>query len=245
MQDKLPISAKERELAAGYVLGNLDPEELAQFKVLLSKKPALRAEVRALWISLSLLSQESELVTPPPHLRDRILSAYASSTVAPLRRLSWPIVLLCGLLLLALLLGLDSLRLRQELSFAQRSAPATVAALLQRPNTRLIALRSQTTDETAGTLLFTPGKWQKAAVSLNNLSPLPPDQIYRMWLTLSNGRILLCGEFKPDVAGRVFVTLSPAEALPRGAKATSVFVTYGPISAPPEPSGDRILLGKI
>jgi anti-sigma-K factor RskA len=245
-QDKLPLSDTEREWAAGYVLGNLDPEELAHFKTLLSENSVLRAEVRALQVSLRLLPQGLESATLPPQLGDRILSAYAAPTAAPSRRLFW-LILLAGVFsfLAVLFLGLDNLRLRRMLSLTQQSIPPTVVTLLQRPNSRLIALRSQTADQPAGTLLFTPGKWQEVVISLNDLPPLPPDQIYRLWLIPSKGRILPCGEFKPDAAGRVFATLISAGTLPKNARATGVFVTHDPISAPVQPSGDRILSGKI
>jgi hypothetical protein len=245
-QDKLPLSDAAQELAAGYVLGDLDPDELAQFKALLHENSALQAEVGALQTSLRILPQGLEPATLPPQLGDRILSAYAASSRAvPSRRLSG-LGLLAGLsLLAALFLGFDNLRLRRTLSLAQQSPPPTVATLLQRPNSRLVALRSQTPAQPAGTLLFTPGKWQKVVVSLNNLPPLPPDQVYRLWLTLNQGDILSCGEFKPDTAGRVFVTLAPEIALPKNAKATGVFVTQDLISAPMQPSSDRILSGEI
>ncbi len=115
--------------------------------------------------------------------------------------------ILAGLaILLALLLGADNFRLRQALSFAQQTEGDRVAAILQRPNSRLVALKGK---KAAGTLLFTPGKWQEVVVSLGNLPPLPPDQVYRMWLTLANGQTLPCGDFKTDAKGSVFVKLTP------------------------------------
>jgi anti-sigma-K factor RskA len=244
-QAKPPLSDAERELAAGYILGDLAPEERMQFAVQLSENPALQAEVQALRVSLSLMSQGLEPVVPPPQLRDRVLAAQALSTVAPRRVMTWPIAMTGIAVLVALLSGFDNWRLRRDLSLAQKSSSETVAAILQRPKSRLVTLRSQPTASPAGTLLFTPGQWQEIVVSLEQVPPLPPDQTYHMWLTLNDGRVLLCGKFQPNAAGRVFVTLRPPQAPPKGIKATGVFVTLDAAVTPVRPQGDRVLSGEI
>ena len=66
----------------------------------------------------------------------------------------------------------------------------------------------------AGTLLFTPGRWQEVIVSFGDLPPLPPDQVYRMWLALENGAIIYCGEFNTESDGSVFVRFTPPETPP-------------------------------
>lgn len=252
-ENKLPIHDSEQELAAGYVLGDLSESELVQFEAMLAKNLTLAEEVRSLQNSLNVLPLGLQTISPPPALGDRIIATHAGSMAGSShespspkhRRISGYLALAVGSCLLALLLGLDNLRLRQDLSLAQNSSPETVATLLQRPNSRLIALRSQSTDQAEGTLLFTPGKWQNVVVSLNHLPPLPPDQIYRMWLTLANGRILPCGEFKPTASGKVFITFSPLWTFPKGVKATGVFVTLDRASDPLEPRGTKILSGEI
>ncbi|PSN80222.1 hypothetical protein C8B47_07690 [filamentous cyanobacterium CCP4] len=162
---------------------------------------------------------------------------------------------------LALLLGADNLRLRQALGDADQSNREllaqldqnnerdgeVVANLLQRPTSRLVTLEGESneTANAAGTLLFTPGRWQQVVVSLGNLDPLPPDEIYRMWLTLENGQTIFCGEFNTDEQGNVFVELRPDETVPQGVKATGIFVTVESATAPPEPSGERVMAGSI
>ena len=73
-------------------------------------------------------------------------------------------------------LATDNLRLRQRL--AHQAETERVASILQQPNSRLIALAGHNSDA-AGTLLFTPGNWQEVIVSLGDLPPLPPEEIYR------------------------------------------------------------------
>lgn len=244
-QAKPPISDAERELAAGYVLSDLTAAEKAQFETRLRQNPALQAEVEALRASLRLLPQGLSPIAPPPHLGDRILMKYALST-PPSRRRSFWLWLLAGFSLLsAALLGFDNLRLRHELKLAQLAPPDRVAMLLQRPNSRLIALRAQEGGNATGTLLFTPGKWQEVVVALGDLPPLPTNQVYRLWLTLDNGQTLPCGEFKPNPDGSVFRQIHPPETPPKGTKAKEIWVTIDDISAPLQPTGKPVLLGTI
>lgn len=244
-QAQLPISDAERELAAGYILGDLDPEELAQFETLLQGNPALQAEVQALGVSFNLLPQGLEPIAPPLPLRDRVLTAQTLASVPRRRRLSWTMVITGIAVLGALLASFDNLRLRRELGIAQDAAPKTVAAILQRPKSRLVALRSQPTDQPIGTLLFTPGQWQEIVVSLENVPPIASGQAYSMWLVLNNGQVLLCGTFQPNAEGRVFVTLHPPQTPPKGVKAKGVFVTLDAAATPVQPQGERVLSGDI
>jgi hypothetical protein len=119
-----------------------------------------------------------------------------------------------------------------------------VASILKQPNSRLISLKSKES-KAAGTLLFTPGRWKEVIVSLGNLPPLPPDQIYRMWLSLDNGEILYCGEFNTDSEGSVFVRFTPPKTPPKGIKATELFVTLDAREAPLRPSEQRVMEGNI
>ena len=250
------ISTEDQLMIAGYVLGDLEPEDMARVEQRLAADAALSAEVRAMQVSLWSTPQGMPMMTPPPQLRDKILIANALDNVTPdpvkpawrSPAISWSKILAGLALLLALLVGADNFRLRQALSFAQQTetAPQTndpAAALLQRPNSRLVALKGS--KDAAGTLLFTPGKWQEVVVSLGNLPPLPPDQIYRMWLTLANGQTLPCGEFNTDAKGSVFVKLTPPETPPKGVKATGIYVTVDGINTPLNPGGDRVLSGSI
>ena len=252
------ISTEDQLIIAGYVLGDLEPDEMARVEQRLAADAELRAEARALQVSLWSTPQGMPMMSPPPHLRDKILMANAatatSDPVEPVWRAasqipqgspspSWGKILAGLAMLLALLLGADNLRLRQALSFAQRTETDRVAAILQRPNSRLVALNGE--KDAAGTLLFTPGKWQEVVVSLGNLPPLPPDQIYRMWLTLANGQTIPCGDFNTNAKGSVFIKLTPPQAPPKGVKATGIYVTVDGVNAPLNPKGDRVMSGSI
>jgi anti-sigma factor RsiW len=275
------LSIDDQSLIAGYVLGDLEPEEMAQIEQRLAADPDLMAEVNAMQVSLWLTPQGMPLMTPPSPLKDKILTAYmaensperapARTAIAPpisneiappiappepllrSRPFPWAKLLAALAAAVALYLGADNFRLRHSLSLAeaateqikaQQAERDRLAAILQRPNSRLVALKGAAGDA-AGTLLFTPGQWKEVVVSLGNLPPLPPDQIYRMWLTLANGDTIPCGEFNTDDKGAVFVKLNPPKTPPKGVKATGIYVTVDGVNTPLNPEGDRVMSGSI
>lgn len=250
------LSSEEQALAAGYVLGDLTPEEAAQVAQLLSTNPAMRKEVDALRVSLQLIPHGFDVVTPPAHLEDQIMAAYevneASATPenevtrSPISRAprakSWTKIVAALSIPALILLAFDNVRLRRQFSLAQGDRNPEVAAILQQPQSRLVSLQG---NDSAGTLLFTPGQWEQVVVSATDLPPLPPDQIYRMWLTLDNGELFFCGEFTTDETGSVFITLNPTDSIPQGVKAQEVFVTQASTADPLEPAGEPIVVGEI
>jgi len=257
MAELVSLSEEDQALAAGFVLGDLSPEEAQYFQQRLRQNSVLLKEVHALHASLRLLPQSLPVVSPPPELLDKILLANPEeerstesnrltqpSFSQPLS-IWWGKIITGVAVLAALLLGADNLRLRQSLSAATQVDTETVATILQRPKSRLIALAGEQGSAAVGTLLFTPGQWQDVIISIKDLPPLPPDQVYRMWLSLNTGQVIPCGEFKTNVQGSVFIELNPAENPPQGTKATGVFVTVDRTSAPLSPQGDRILGGNI
>lgn len=239
----------EQMLAAGYVLEELSDEEAQDFEQRLKENPALIEEVKALQIALGSISQELPQVTPPPGLRDRILTAYLEQEVPQQQRrqLPWTQLLAGITVLLALLLGFDNWRLRNALSIARQEQPesGSVASIMQRPKSRLVALKGEGNSSATGSILFTPGKWEEVIVSLADLPPLPPEQVYRMWLSLANGQIIPCGEFKTNDRGTVFIKLSTPQSPPQGVKAKGVFVTADRITAPLKPSSQPIMSAEL
>lgn len=230
---------------------------------------ALQATLRLLPQAMPVVEAPPELrnrILTTHSLRSKILTTDTPLPPAAARRsrpafgaaIPWSKIAIGIAAALALLLGADNLRLRQALGDAdqtnrellaqlEQEDEEAVANLLQRPTSRLVALEGESDEaaNAAGTLLFTPGRWQQVVVSLSNLEPLPPDEIYRMWLTLENGQVIFCGEFNTDELGNVFVELRPEENVPRGVKATGIFVTVESASAPVEPTGKRVMAGSL
>lgn len=243
------LTDEEIALAAGYVLGDLEGDEQTSAEQLLDTNPNFVHEVDAFRVSLQLLPHALPKTLPPQNLRDKVLKAHAAE-VAPISAstgtlLQWPKILAAAAVLAALFLGLDNFRLRSQLSLARNEEAQRVAALMQNPRSRLVALQGEGDVPAAGTLLFTAGNWQEVIVSLGDLPPLPPDQVYRMWLSLENGEFIFCGEFRPGEEGSTFIRLLPQEQPPEGVKTTGIFVTADPVDSPLSPDGPQVVQGTI
>ncbi len=288
------VNSEDQDLAAGYVLGDLETAEQTEFELRLSQNPALQAEVSRLQTSLHQLPLALEPLTPPDGLGDRILAAFTATQtpasaaepetvslpesvaadrghfdrghlgdlgeISRSRRSGSgrPWLKLLGILvaLATIALGLDNLRLRNQLAIATQSNSqansqantnpliSSLADILQQPKSRLVSLQNPEAG-LSGTLLFTPGHWQEVVIAFGDLPPLPPDQVYRMWLELANGEVLPCGEFIPNAEGQVLIRLTPPQTPPKGVKATGIFVTADAAGAPLQPTGNRLLSSEL
>jgi hypothetical protein len=242
------LSDETKELAAGYVLDELELSEVVAFERMMLEDATLRQEVRELQMVLGGLALDVPQLQPPEHLRAKVLQfADTDRELAVVRpkKIDWSKIVAIFALITAAALSIDNFRLRQDLSFAQQQTSERVANLLQRPNSKLIALTAQTTATSGGTVLFTPGKWQEVVISVKNLPPLPAKQIYRLWLTLNNQQIIYCGEFRTDRQGNASQPINPPQSPPLGTKATGLFVTVDRENAPLLPTGTRIIAGEI
>lgn len=246
-------SEEFQQLAAGYVLEDLSPEEIEQMECMLLLNPELRKELRIFQETMGMLSFDAPPMQPPDRLRQKTLDAAAASlsrsqmSEVTTHRPSqvWVKIVAAIAAAIAVLLGIDNFRLRQDLSVAQNSNVEKVAALLQSGNdSRLVALTGQE-NNSAGTLLFRKGKWQEVVLSLRDLPPLPAGEVYRLWLSLDNNQTIFCGEFNTKPNGSVFININPPQVPPQGTKTTGIFVTKSTATAPLEPSGRRVAAGTI
>jgi anti-sigma-K factor RskA len=257
----LTLTEEIKALAAGYVLDELDPEELVAFEQMLRADVAVQQEVRELQMVMGGLALDVPQLAPPAHLRAKTLATLDALDEGVLDELEalhlgqppkasrpkvdWSKITALFALIATAVLIWDNVRLRQDLSFAQQQTTSTVATLLQRPNSKLVSLTSPTAPDSSGTLLFTPGKWQKVVVSAQNLPPLPADRVYRLWLNLNNQQTLYCGEFRTNPDGSTSRLIQPPQIPPPGTKATGLFVTVAQKEAAIAPTGTRVLSGTI
>jgi anti-sigma-K factor RskA len=246
------LSDEIKEMAAGYVLDELDSDELLAFEQMLLTNAALRQETRELQVALGSLSLDVPQLAPPAHLKTKTLAALGvvnqvveSPTAVPAKKIAWSKIITIFAVFSSLALLWDNFRLRQDLSFAQTQTTEGVASLLQRPNSKLVSLTSQTTNTASGTLLFTPGKWQEVVVSAQNLPPLPANQVYRLWLNLNNQQTIYCGEFQTNSQGRISRSIQPPQSPPPGTKATGMFITVEQKNAAIAPTGVPVISGTI
>jgi Anti-sigma-K factor rskA len=70
----------QTDLAAGYVLDDLSPEEVDRLNQALAESPALSGEIESLGEAFSLLSYDLPLLEPSTRLKDKIISAASQTT---------------------------------------------------------------------------------------------------------------------------------------------------------------------
>ncbi|MBE9126258.1 MULTISPECIES: anti-sigma factor domain-containing protein [unclassified Coleofasciculus] len=243
-------SEELNELLASYVLGDLTPEEVASVNQLLDSNPELATEVSYLQKTLTLIPLSLPESSPPATLGSQILQAARDSDTSSTRRVSnrvwrrpkaWLGVAGSVAASVIVGLGLYSYRLHQELVTirAELSQYEEAIALLRQPSNRLVSLKgTNAIPQASGSMVVVPSS-EVAVLTLQNLAPLPKDQIYRLW-AVADGQTIYCGEFKPDSQGKVFVEL-PLDNIMSGN--SSVVVTVEPSQGLLQPTGETVMTG--
>jgi Anti-sigma-K factor rskA len=268
MSDISPQSLAESmpELLAGYVLGDLTSSEITVVEAYLAAHPEQQAEVAGLMLPLDLLSLTLPADNPPVSLRSQILQSAAAETIAATKpveqfaaksRQSWvsikSIVTGLGLILLAGL-GWNNYQLNHELATTKQDLKTAqiakntpkpqdnlaLVSLLQQPNNRFLTLKNMEgkTGMGMGSLVMVPNK-SSAVLALQQIKPLPPGQVYRMWAIMGNEE-MNCADFLPDVNGKVLKQIS----LKHWETAKKIMITIEQKSAK-EAEGEVTIEGEI
>jgi hypothetical protein len=203
---------------------------------------------------------------PPASLRSQILQQAAAETVVTTKSIerseskisqSWislrSIAAGVGLLLLAGL-GWNNYQLshelattKQDLKIAQiaKNTPKpqdnlALVSLLQQPNNRFLTLKNMEgkTGMGMGSLVMVPNK-SSAVLALQQIKPLPPGQVYRMWAIMGDEE-MNCADFLPDANGKVLKQIS----LKHWEKAKKIMITIEEKSAK-EAEGEVAIEGEI
>jgi len=248
------------ELMAGYVLGNLSPEEAEELTRLLTENPELATEVTYLQEVLEVMPYALPNIAPPPHLYSAILKVATSAKIAvpnstvsehpnslPQKKLKqfpvrWSLVVGSVAALLAIAVGLDNYRLRQQVTtlLAEVVRQKDAIAMLQQPNTHLVSLKGMAQASAAsGSIVITPGE-PKAILILKNLPVLPQGQFYQLWSVTNNEKIAW-EQFNTNERGTVFVKLS----LPANTEVTTLVVTVEASPLLKNPGGPMVMTGTL
>ena len=227
MPDLIPSHQPEdwSELLAGYVLGDLNPEETILIETYLAAHPDRQSEIASLMLPLDLFSLTLPANHPPASLRQQIMQIAESEAVtadAPVKRSQvasfWQQAIAgIGLLFLAGL-GWNNYHLSNELAgvkqdlstqIAQNQQSKTdqsVVSLLQQPNNRFLALKSMPGKSMGmGSLVMVPDK-SMAVLTLQKLAPLSPGQVYRVWAIMGDDE-MACADFLPDAEKKVLMQI--------------------------------------
>ena len=113
------------------------------------------------------------------------------------------------------------------------------AQVLAAPDVTSIRLQGQPAAPGAAGRAFLSGT-QGGVLAASNVPPLPPGQVYQVWLVVPPNPIGV-GFARVDGAGRIFATLDPSDD---AGAAIAIAVTLEPEGGVAEPRGDVYLLGR-
>ena len=229
------------EILAGYVLGNLEEEEIIWLKKQLLINPELQAQIKQLETSLNLMPYGlSEDIKPSADLRQKILTKNKplSTRRNYFKYLSW---FIGGITTISTLwLGINNYGLRQQLALTneQLQYQQELAALMGQPNNHLVSLTgSQKLPQASGSLFVSPQK-HRAILKLKNLKPLSGEQVYRLW-AISDKEKIGCINFTPDENGQAHIEFSD-DALK---EANAVLITIESEVDTLQPTGNTMITG--
>lgn len=229
------------ELIAGYVLGNLCSEEAEEFKQLLAEQPELFQQVNQLQEVLGLLPYALPEITPPQHLRSAIVEAVHNPVNTKVARkqfsLPWNKIIASVAAMLTLALGIDSYRLRQELSSAKE-----VLTVLQGRDPHLYFVKGKDKTSTASGTVLIDFHADEAAIVLNNISSPPTGQSYWLW-AIVNDQTIRCGQFKVSTNGFALDKIAvPDDAYKDGDEISKLLVTLESSQTPSYPSRQVVMV---
>ena len=232
------------ELLAGYVLGNLEEQELTWLNEQLAANPQLQQQIDELEATLTLMPYSLPQNVPSSDLRSKICHQITHShqvkyaQIPKLNRLAWIITGITALT--SLLLGVNNYGLRQEIAtnYQQLGQQQELISLLRQPHNRLVSLQGSEQLPTASGSLFIAPQKKKAVLALQNLAPLSGKEVYRLW-AISPEKTTGCANFTPNEAGIVHLELSN-NALQN---ANSILITVEPEADTKQPQGYPIMNG--
>jgi anti-sigma-K factor RskA len=241
-----------RDLAPGYALGALTPEETRSFEAALATSPELQREVAELRELNALLAQRDRLA-PPPGLKQRLRERIGTEKRAALptrasgaRTRSRAPQLLLGFglaasLVLAAGLYLRLRSLQQTLSGSEQrlaEREATLNALLE-PTVQLTTLTA-----TGQAPPIVQVFWNRAANTLIlhtfRLKPAPDGRTYQLWLLPKQGKPIPSTLFNTEPTGHQLVQ---GITVPADQQIAGFALTVEPAGGSPQPTTTPILAG--
>ena len=253
------IQDSMRDLAPGYALGALTPEETRAFEAALATSPELQREV-AEYRELNALLAEQESRPPAAELkarlRERIGSqapgASALPTPLPVRRSFGPVaagMALAAMLLLSVGLWLkvrvlsdsvgirDSLLVESERKLAEREA--TLNSILE-PGVQLTTLTA--TGAQPVVQIFYDRIKRQILVHASRLAPVPAGRVYQLWLMPKKGNPIPSQTFNTEADGSWLIG---SVSVPAGEEIAGFALTVEPEGGSPQPTTTPILYGAI
>ncbi|NJP08982.1 MAG: anti-sigma factor [Leptolyngbyaceae cyanobacterium RU_5_1] len=236
-------------LIAGYILGDLDPNEMAEFERLLADSPAIADEVARMQTALELSFAPPE-VQPPAHLRSAILNASApepnSWTTARAQRnrsQRWSRAMSAVAAVLIVALAINNYRLWQTLQATQPEPVTTLTYSLQ---------GTKAANTASATVVVNP-KSLEGNLSIKNLPPLPSGKVYVLWTVIEKGapftvdakNAILTKVLTVDAQGNVNQTITVPEVYRDSELVSKIAVTIEDAAAPQQHQGSPVMITSL
>lgn len=221
------------KLSGAYALDAVDDLERAAFERHLAECADCRTEVASLRETAALLA-ESTAVTPPPSLRDAVLSGISQvrplpPVVAPHRRAAWfPLLVAASIVAI---LGIAA-------AVWQPWTPSDVGSLtaaeqvLQAPDAQSVFLDLGEAGRATVTRSPSIGK---AVITTEDMISAPSGKVFELWLQSEDGVMLPAG-LMPDKADQTVLLEGDA------ASATAAGITIEPAGGSDEPTTEPIAI---
>jgi hypothetical protein len=247
----------EELLALGAAGARLEREDSLEYEQLLSEPcaecAALLPELRFAATALAFLAPPRR---PSPTLKRTILDSLGPSRRVGRRSSGFaPWAFAAAAALLFVMIALDDARLRrqrEELTargseLAQRLEEQRTdlarrdlrARVIESDDVRLLFLGGHGPQPDARAKVFWSEKAKRGIVVAGNLSALPPDRQYQLWV-FANGKPVDAGVFDADPSGRALFESKDLSAIP---SAENFAVTVEPRGGVPQPTGPIVLVG--
>lgn len=237
-------------LIAGYVLCDLDPEEVAAFEQQLAIDPALAEAVAEMQQALERAYDTPE-VAPPTPLRSALLAAHtrpepqapAPSVVGQRRRPGWNLGWGIAAAVIAGL-SLNNYRLWREVQGLRGGPPGPALAFTLRSTDVALGASAQ--------VVVNPNTLQ-ATLTVEGLPPLPPGQVYVLWtlvepnapFTADEKNAILTQVFTVDDQGQRVEDISVPQAFRTPETVTAVAITVESANAPQRHVATPILIERL
>ncbi len=231
-------------LIAGYVLGDLNAEEVKEFEQLLANNSAIAQEVARMQQALEMSYAPPE-ISPPSYLRSQVIAAHQGKSRTSNRLSIFSIQIMGSVAaLLIVALGISNYRLWRNLQVIQ--------AQIQPSELLTYSLKAQNSSISSATVAVNPHQLE-AKLNVENLPPLPTGKVYVLWtvlkqnapFTTDNKNAILTEVFKVDTKGNVSKQITVPEAYRTKDLIAAIAVTMEDAAAPQKHAGAPILIAKL
>ncbi len=231
-------------LIAGYVLGDLNAEEVKEFEQLLANNSAIAQEVARMQQTLEMSYAPPE-VSPPSYLRSQVIAAHQANSKISTRLPVFSMRTMGAIAaLLIVVLGINNYRLWRNLQVIQ--------AQIQPSKLLTYSLKTQTSSLSSATVAVNPHQLE-AKLNVENLPPLPTGKVYVLWtvlkqdapFTTDNKNAILTEVFKVDAEGNVSKQITLPEAYRTKDLIAAIAVTMEDAKSPQKHAGAPILILKL